>query len=356
MARLILIGFRGNFHTGVSMNDMIRYLEPLGWVLGAAVVGFILEVILIGRLKKLARKTAGKLDDILVHSLRGMVVLWVVLLGTREALSELNLSDAYRVRLADMISIVIILSVTIVAMRITSRALALYMERYVSSGTSLIRIIANIVIFTIGVLIILQLMGLSITPILTTLGVGGLAVALALQDTLANLFAGVHILATRQIQPGDFIRLSGGEEGFVVDVGWRNSTVKTIQNNLVIIPNTQMASTIVENYRLPESEFSVFIPVGVSYSSDLEYVERVTNEVALDVMKTVEGGVPEYEPIIRYREFGDSSINFNVILKTKDALAQYRLRHEFIKRLHRRYEVEKITIPFPQRTVHMPKE
>jgi small-conductance mechanosensitive channel len=206
----------------------------------------------------------------------------------------------------------------------------------------------------IGVLIMLQSLGISITPIITALGVGGLAVALALQDTLSNLFSGLQILISRQLRPGDYIRLDTGEEGYVADITWRNTTIRALPNNMIVVPNAKLASSIiVTNYYMPEQEMSVLVQVGVAYESDLEKVEKVTIEVAKEVMKEVPGGVPEFEPFTRYHTFADFSINFSVILRAKEVVDQYLIKHEFVKRLHRRYLKEGIQIPFPIRTIHM---
>jgi small-conductance mechanosensitive channel len=195
----------------------------------------------------------------------------------------------------------------------------------------------------------------SITPLLGALGVGGLAVALALQDTLANLFAGVHILASKKVQQGDYVALDGGQEGYIVDINWRNTTIRQIQGNLVVVPNSRFADAIMTNFHQPAQDMSVLVPVGVSYDSDLDEVERVTLEVAREVLKEVEGGVPDHEPLVRFNGFGESSIDFSVILRSREFGDQYRLVHEFIKRLHRRYGAEGIEIPYPIRTLLMNK-
>jgi small-conductance mechanosensitive channel len=119
----------------------------------------------------------------------------------------------------------------------------------------------------------------------------------------------------------------------------------------VILPNNRLAQSIVTNYNLPQQEMSVLVAVGVDYASDLAHVERVTKEVAAEVLRTVEGGVPEFEPLIRFHTFADSSINFNVVLRGKQFTDQFLLRHEFVKRLHVRYAQEGINIPFPIRTL-----
>lgn len=230
------------------------------------------------------------------------------------------------------------------------RAGALEHSGFSGSATIFVNI-ARLGVLAIGFLILLDGLGVSITPLLTALGVGGLAVALALQDTLTNLFAGVHILASRKVQAGDFVQLDTGQEGYVVDTNWRHTAIRQLPDNLIIVPNAALASSTVINYHRPEHESSVTVQVGVAYDSDLDHVERVTCDVGRDVMRSVDGAVPGFEPTVRYHTFGDSNIGFTVALRAREVTARYLIVHEFIKRLHRRYLVEGIEIPFPVQTV-----
>jgi len=141
-----------------------------------------------------------------------------------------------------------------------------------------------------------------------------------------------------------------------VDITWRNTVIRQLPNNLIIIPNRKLSEAIVTNFNMPEKELAVLIQVGVSYDSDLEKVEKVTIEVAKEVMKEVQGGVPKFEPFIRYHTFDDFSINFTVILRAKEFVDQYLIKHEFVKRLKKRYDEEGIVIPFPIRTVYLKNE
>lgn len=221
-----------------------------------------------------------------------------------------------------------------------------------TSGSATIFVsITKVVVWMIGALVLLDSLGIAITPLLTALGVGGLAVALALQDTLSNLFAGIHILASRKVLPGDFIQLDNGMDGYVVDTNWRSTIIRQLPNNLLVVPNATVASSIVTNFHLPEHELSVTVQVGVGYDSDLEQVEQITIEVGRQVMLEVEGAVPDHEPAIRYTDFGGSSINFNVSLRAAEVTTQSVVIHEFIKRLHRRYRDEGIEFQSPNETV-----
>ena len=215
---------------------------------------------------------------------------------------------------------------------------------------------ARIGIFTLGILIILNGLKVNVTPILATLGVGGLEVALALQSTLSDLFAGFYISASRQIKIGDYVKLESGEEGHVTDISWRAAQIRVLPNNMVLVPNEKLSKMIVTNYFLPQKELSILIDLGVHYNSDLRKVEQVTIEVAKEVVMDVLGGVPDFAPFIRYHTLGDFSINFTVVLRAKEFVDGYSIKHEFIKRLHERYKAEGIVIPFPIRAINYEQE
>lgn len=220
-------------------------------------------------------------------------------------------------------------------------------------STSLVQNMAKGVVYVIGFLVMLQTIGVSVAPMLTALGVGGLAVALALQDTLSNLFAGIQILASRNIQPGQFIRLQSGEDGYVADISWRNTSIRTMPNQLVIIPNAKLAASIITNANLPDPEVGMRVDVGVHYDSDLEQVEQVAKEVALEVIRRVPGAVSDAEPTVRFREFADSCIQVGISVRVLEFADQFLLKHELIKAIHKRFRRNGIRIPFPIRTLQL---
>ena len=340
------------------MSDFTRIIFSTLVIVGGFIAGLIFERIIISWLKSIAKKTKWKIDDIVISSMRHMPLLWFTLLGAYISL-YLFLGKEHFPRffpLAEKIIFVIFaLTITIVITKIAVR----YIQSYSAEAPALLpstSIFVNItraVVLGIGILIILQTLGISITPVITAFGIGGLAVALALQSTLSNLFAGLQIIFAKQLKPGDYIKLESGEEGYVVDITWRNTVLRQLPNNIIIVPNAKMADVIITNYHQPVPEMSVIVQVGVSYDSDLEKVEKVTIDVAKEVLREVPGGVESFEPFIRYHTFDESSINFSVILRVREYVDQYLLKHEFIKRLHKRYQQEGINIPFPIRTVYL---
>jgi small-conductance mechanosensitive channel len=211
-------------------------------------------------------------------------------------------------------------------------------------------------IIVLGVLMVLDSSGVSITPLLASLGVGSVAVALALQDTLSNLFSGFYILADKPFSVGDYVKLESGIEGFIVKIGWRSTHIRQYSNNVIVVPNSTVANSTLTNFDMADKETAAYVRCGVSYSSDLKKVEEAIIRIGQEVMEREDGAVKGFTPIVRYKEFGDSSINFLVVLRAKTYDEHFKLTHEFIKALHAGFEKEGIEIPFPQRVVHMQKD
>jgi small-conductance mechanosensitive channel len=339
-------------------HSLMYWIVPAIYIVGGLLAGFVFEKIIRVKLKHLAKRTKWKGNLIIVDSLRGMVIMWLLIAGIYGALLNISISPILLHHLKKVLLIIVILAGTIALGKMTAGFVSVYVQRedVPLPSTSIFRNLTKLIVFLVGIMMILQSLGISITPILTALGVGGLAAALALQPTLANLFSGLQIIAAKQLRPGDYVKIDSGEEGYVADIAWRNTIIRALANNMIIVPNSKLASAIVTNYYQPEQEMAVLVQVGVSYKSDLKKVEEVTIEVGKEIMREVEGGVPDFEPFIRYHTFDDSSINFTVILRTTEYVGQYLIKHELIKRLHERYNKEGIVIPFPITTIHMEKE
>lgn len=319
-------------------------------------LGHLINRLVVPRLVRLASRTKGEWDDIVIEEVQRRVPWWSVLIGASLALEHWPTLTSDSTALSYAHKAIFALwgvSVIFAAVAITQRLLRSYSSVLSANVpvTGLTQNLFSILIWILGGLVILNGVGIEITPLLTALGVGGLAVALALQEPLGNLFAGFFMTMGGHIRVGDFIRLDDGLDGYVVDFSWRSVRIRQLGNNIVVVPNLKLSQATILNFQLPENEQSVLVQVGVDYDADLEHVERVTIEVARSVMKDVEGGVPTHEPFIRYHTFGDSSINFSVILRGQEYASKFLVTHEFIKRLHARYNAEGITIPFPQTTL-----
>jgi len=340
--------------------DVLKHVAlPLIVFVGVVGVGLLLRAWGLKILARWSRKSPTAMADIVLHAVRWPSLLWLAAIGLYFAIgtSELPKDDiGYAFKL---LHVLLILSLTFVAANLASR-LTVYSIRKAEiplQATGLTQGVIKVVVVTIGVLILLETLGISITPILTALGVGGLAVALALQDTLGNLFAGVHILVEKSIRVGDFVKLETGQEGCVADIGWRTTRVQLQPNTMVIIPNSKLAQSVVTNYDLPEKQMAIQIPIGVSYSADPDRVERVLIEETTRAANEVPGLLADPAPVVRLIPgFGNSSLDFTLTCNVERYEAQNLVLHELRKRIFKRFQQEGIEIPFPTRTVYMKPE
>lgn len=337
---------------------ILDFSLPLAVFLATLGAGYLIRRILFRRLLAWTKNTKTRIDDVVIAALRGPFIIWCLMFAIYFALEVSRLPENIVMIAGKILFVLGIVSVTLVLSNISGRLIKVYSGRLEAAlpVTSLTQNISRIIIFAIGILIILHSLGISIAPILATLGVGGLAVALALQDTLSNLFAGFHIIATRQIKVGDYIKLESGEEGYVADINWRTTKIRMLPNNMVLVPNDKLNKSIITNYYLPDKELAVTVEVGVHYNSDLKKVRRVTVEVAKEVMRDVPGGVAGFEPVVRYHTLGDYSVNFTVVLRAREFVDQHLVKDQFIERLHERYAQEGIVIPYPIQAVNYRQE
>jgi len=336
----------------VSGSPLLEAVWAGGILLVSVLVAWL---ILLGmrrlqpRLKKRVKSTA---IPQLLESLYRPVVLLVVSQGLILALSSLSFLASWRPNLGRASIAVVIIFVTYGLARSGGVLLGWYLHR-VKVRQSLIRLVQRIMILFVyvgGLLVLLDYLGISIGPMIAGLGLGGLAVALALQPTLSNFFASTQIVSDHVVRVGDYIEMDDGViRGYVTDVGWRSTRIRTPFNNQVIIPNSRLAESIITNYYGPSMELGVIVNAGVSYSSDLAHVESVALEVAREVIQDLDETVKTFEPWFGYEEFGESNINFWVWLQAKDRVASFRVKSELIKRLKVRFDQEGIEINYPVR-------
>ncbi|MEC3918148.1 mechanosensitive ion channel family protein [Nocardia sp. CDC160] len=332
--------------------------KPLIWAItvAVAVLGPFAGILARRLVDRIAAKTSAR--NLAVHRMgfglaRDLAMPLCSLTGLLIALSLPNGLPFSPHAVHQVLEAAFMLAITYALARLAAEVVTTVARRItgISGSVSLFSTITRIVVFVLGVLITLDSVGVQITPLLGALGIGALAIALALEGTLANLFAGVHILASKTIQVGDFVKLDSGETGWISDVNWRTTTIQDIPGNSIIVPNRKFADSILTNFQRPEQDMAVTVKVSTGYDSDLDRVEAVTLEVAQQVMKELDVGFSGADPRVRFRAFGESGIEFCVVLRTRHYEDQYLLVSEFIKALHKRYRREGIHIPYPVRTL-----
>jgi small-conductance mechanosensitive channel len=329
---------------------LLQIVLPLGIFI---VFGILLRIFVIPFLVKLSHKTTWEGDDVIIHVLQVYIMWWSVLGGLVYISPQMGLKSHHILWVKDGLLAFFILSITLAASKIGGGLTRIPRNRkgvQMPDSTILSNVVKG-VIYALGFILILQAFGIKITPLLTALGVGGLAVALALQDTLSNLFAGIQLIASGKTNIGDFIELENGKRGFITDINWRNTTVQTVGNNTVVVPNSTLSNSIIENFFLSDRQITFYINVGVGYESDLDKVEQISIEEARKVMTDSDGGVTDFEPFVRFYNFGDSSIDLKVFVRVEEYADQFVITSQLIKQIHKRYQQEGVNIPFPIRTI-----
>lgn len=325
----------------------------------AAVLLLVLRFWLLQMATSWVGRTSTSIDDILLQTIRHPSLYWCLALGLYVGIQFSDIPIRYVELFTKVINVLVILSITFVLASFSGAIFSNFLQQsnLPLTRTGLAQGMVKGGIVTVGLLVVMSTLGISVAPLLTALGVGGLAVALALQDTLGNLFAGIQILMEQTIRVGDFIRLDSGQEGYVADISWRTTRIRMLPNNMVVIPNSKLTQSVITNYYLPEKRMSLLVPVGVRYGTDPDVVERVLVEEALAACDEAPGLLQEPAPFVRFIPgFGDSSLDFTLICQVAEFTDQYLAQHIIRKRIIRRFAAEGIEIPFPQRTVHLQRE
>ena len=345
---------------GLTWQD---FLVSLAIAAGAVLFAFLFSRILFRLVLRMASVFPGDLDDHLVSNAKGPVTAYIILLGAYLAVKiPLELPDTID-SFVDRVAAVAAIVVGTYMINVVGTSGLAWLQDYLgntpAANTSswalpLARRGLLIIVAVMAVMVSLDILGVNITPLIAGLGIGGLAVALALQPTLSNLFAGTYVITEGVVNPGDYVDLEGGVSGYVVDVNWRSTRLRTWGNNLVIIPNSRFAETVITNYSKPDKHVNVYLTCGVAYESDLGRVEQVGQEVMEQVLAQHPGAVLEYGAYFGYENFGESNVDFWLFVQAKDRLASFEVRSELIKQLHARLTEEEITINYPVRTLHFP--
>jgi small-conductance mechanosensitive channel len=336
--------------SAIAVPPALRaYLEPALIVAVAAAVG-VLGRFTLGRwLRRLTRRNSSPYDDIVVTALTGRVVLWTILGALYLQAEALPWAPRAIGTTQDILAALIITSVTLVLMRMVSALVHAYGTTSAASvgGTNLIRYIAAVVLLFIGTVSVLALFEISVVPAITAVGVGGLAVALAFQDTLANVFSGLNLTLSRQVRVGDYIELGAVTSGFVVDIGWRATTLRGLDGLHVFIPNKKLAEAVMINYTLGPA-MSVELVFRVDHDCDPRRVEAVV----IDEMKQAAAALPgvrqDTPAIVRFTAFGEWALDFTAYVEILGFQDRMLLRHELMTRLHLRLRSERIALPVPR--------
>jgi small-conductance mechanosensitive channel len=331
-----------------------KWTLPLGLLALGALLGWLATGILYRRLCEISRRTVTRFDDLFLQATRRYWLVISILAAAIPAGYLAPLPNRARFLLSRAVLVALFACLTLAANRFLILWFAARREPASPVRPVLLQRVAQSAILLSGGLLILDNVGVDVTTLLTALGVGSLAVALALQPTLSNLFAGIHLSVTKPIRVGDLIELEDGSRGTVVDIGWRSTKLHQPANNLLIVPNARLSDMRLINYSLPQAATIVKVSFGVAYGADLRRVEAVALEVAREVQREVAGAEREHDPAVRFHTFGASAIECDAFLSATAYVERPSVAHEFIVRLQERFRAEGIELPLPQRVVHLP--
>ena len=336
------------------MDDPFKLLVPLALLLATVLAGLVVRSILFRIVRAWAKGADSQLDSLIVSSLRGPIVLWSLILGIHLATQYSEIPRADIRYIPRTLAVLWILSLTMAMSRLAGSAVRFYGGRVtgVQSVTSLTQKLAQLGVLILGLVWLLRVFDVSLTLLVSTLGVGGLAVALALQDTLSNLFAGFYVSLSGLIHIGDYIRLNTGEEGYITDINWRCTTMRGSTNNLVVVPNSKLGQAIYTNYNLPDQRLGMSFIISIAADSDIDRVQAVLLEETLAAVTEIEGLVSDPAPYVLFKPGpADYPFALEVNYSASEFGRQYFAQSELRKRLFKRLKAEKVTLAFPTRTL-----
>jgi small-conductance mechanosensitive channel len=333
-----------------------QLLLPLVVLAVCLVIGLIARGILLKIFQRWANHKKNALYNSSIEVLKSPSIIWIILLAIYITLKFVELPSQQVELFRKAIEAGLILSIALVLSSIARAAIVTYGARFEEHLpiTTLTQNLSTTIILSIGGLMMLNSLGIPIAPILTTLGIGGLAVALALQDTLSNLFAGIYIILSKNIRGGDYIKLDSGDEGYITDITTRVTKIRTLSNNVVIIPNQKISQAIVTNFCLPDKRIPLSIPISISYEADIENVEQILMEEIQKAAAEITGLLSDPAPSVRLIPgFGENALNLSLNCVVNEFTNQYSVQHELRKRILKRFKQEGIEIPYPQRVVYL---
>ena len=351
-------------HWAMDINvDWVELLIAGIILVVAGALSVLFSKVVFRRLLRLFIVGGADFDVKTVASIRVPCTAFILLLGLYLSLTSLSLHDTVQHAVDKASAVIAVLIGAALVNGVVSAGL-LWLEIYLRRHNAdrprswvfpLVQRGVWVLIVAITAMLALDILGINISPLVAGLGITGLAVALALQSTLGNFFAGTYVMSEGVIGAGDYIEMESGIAGYVVDINWHSTLLRTWTNNLVAVPNAKLSENVVTNYSKPEDPLDVVISCGVSYESDLVRAEVVSLEVMEQLRREHPGAHGDTEPIFRYEAFGDSNITFYMVVRATDRLAGFVIRSELIKQLHSRLAAEGITINYPMRKLEFPE-
>lgn len=318
----------------------------------AIILAKVVKFFIVSVAPHLVSKTETTLDDEMIKAINGPLQVFVVALGFYMAFAALNDLPVIISNNLGMILTVVLIYIAAYLVANIATALINWYKNDIAPHTDsdlddvlmpFLSKAAGVTVFILATLMAISAMGIEITPLLATVGVGGIAVALAAQELLSNLFGAISILGDRPYKVGDRIEMDDGLSGDVTEIGLRSTRVKTVDGRIIVIPNADISKSMIINYSQPDPKMRYDIKVGISYDSDVEKASKILLEIA----NGTEGVMKEPAPQVYVKDLGNFSVNMLMQVWMKDYKLNWEVPDKIYRETLKRFAAEKIDIPYP---------
>ena len=316
------------------------------WTLVALLVGVVLR----RSLARIALHRRNELSEVLARSLPRPAGIAVLLIALAAGLRFLPLGAPRLKEAHRFVAVALCVLGVVVLIRVALRSIDAYgrSNPELRSSAGIGKAITWVVGLAVVAALVSDALGVSLAPALTALGVGSLAVALALQETLSNFFSGVYLVVDKPVRPGDFIRVDPSFEGYVESIGWRSTHLRTLANNLVVLPNATLSKAIITNFSLPTAHVASSVRVDVAFEADLDKVEDALADEAkraLDLPGMADAPAPS---VAMSPGFVDGGVGFTIAFHVRSFANQGVVQSALRKRIAARLKREGIETTLPR--------
>jgi MscS family membrane protein len=341
--------------TGLN-QDWASVVVAIGIIILSYIVAKAFKFFIVNIAPHLVSQTKTTIDDEILRAIKGPLQVFIVACGVYMALASLNYLPGF---IFDNLTTIFTIAFIYIGAYLLSNLTGAIINWYKNDiaprtgsdlDESLLPFVSKamgVTVFILATLMAMSVLNIEITPLLATLGVGGIAIALAAQELLSNLFGAFAILSDRPYKIGDRIQISNDLIGDVVEIGLRSTRLKTLDNRLIVVPNSDISKSNIINYTLPDTRVRLDITVGISYDADVDKASGIL----LDIAKTTTGALADPAPKVYVKGFGDFSVNLLMHVWISDFKLNLDVADHIYRETLKRFAVEKVDIPYPTTSV-----
>jgi len=351
-------------YIGTEMTNQLGTLDPIAVSAGFLVLSFVVALLVLTFLKlltkQIAKRTKTELDDKLLESAQTPIFRVIIIGGLYISIVNLGIDSSVLDVILKLILTIAYLTVILFVVNLINVVFKFGLNKLADKTDNtlddeilpILHKTINVVVWIFGLIMILGAWGVDVTPFLAGLGIAGLAVSFALQPTLSNIFSGISLIIDKVFKVGDKIQLDSGEVGIVHEISLRSTRIRTFDNEIIIIPNDNLAKAKMKNYTQPDLKVRVVVPFGVEYGND---PEKVIKLIEGSISKNIKGIMSDPAVSVVFTEMADSSLNFSARFWVEHYDNAYGKKLEATDLIHKELNKAKIGIPFPTQTIHLKK-